>query len=81
MYPNNNMNQYYQNYSSNYQDYNNLYNNNIQDDRMIDGGFLAPLLLGGVAGYLVGRPNYYQYPYNYNYNNFYYYPYYQPFFY
>ena len=31
------------------------YNNG---DRFIGGGFLAPFLLGGVGGYLVGRPNY-----------------------
>ena len=28
------------------------------DDRFIGGGFLAPFLLGGVGGYLLGRPNY-----------------------
>lgn len=27
-------------------------------DRFIGGGFLGPLLLGGVGGYLLGRPNY-----------------------
>lgn len=27
-------------------------------DRFIGGGFLAPFLLGGVGGYLLGRPNY-----------------------
>ena len=27
-------------------------------DRFIGGGFLAPFLLGGVGGYLIGRPNY-----------------------
>lgn len=34
------------------------------DDRFFGGGFLAPFLLGGVAGSLVTRPNY-----NYGYNN------------
>ena len=29
------------------------------DDRFIGGGFLAPFLLGGVGGYLIGRPNNY----------------------
>ena len=80
MYPNNNMNQYYQNYPTNYQDYNNFYSNNNEGDRLVGGGLLGPLLLGGIAGYAIGRPNYYQYPYNYNYNNYYYYPYYQPYF-
>lgn len=28
------------------------------DDRFIGGGFLGPFLLGGVGGYLLGRPNY-----------------------
>lgn len=27
-------------------------------DRFFGGGFLAPFLLGGVGGYLLGRPNY-----------------------
>lgn len=36
------------NYSTNYND----------EDRFIGGGFLAPFLLGGVGGYLLGRPNY-----------------------
>ena len=27
-------------------------------DRFIGGGLLAPFLLGGVGGYLLGRPNY-----------------------
>ena len=56
-----------------------LSNNN---DRFFGGGFLAPLLLGGVAGYALGnnQPNYYYpqpfyYPNTY-YNNFNYYPYY-----
>lgn len=48
-----------------------------RNDRLFGGGFLAPLVLGGIAGYAIGRPNYYQpYPYNYYYNNFYYSPYY-----
>ena len=61
---------------------NNKMNNNMYNsgDRFF-GGFVAPLLLGGVAGYAIGnnRPNYYPYPYPYPapvyYNN-YYYPYY-----
>ncbi len=27
-------------------------------DRFFGGGFLGPFLLGGVGGYLLGRPNY-----------------------
>lgn len=62
---------------------NNKMNNNMYNfgDRFFGGGFVAPLLLGGVAGYAIGnnRPNYYPYPYPYPvpvyYNN-YYYPYY-----
>ena len=62
---------------------NNKMNNNMYNsgDRFLGGGFVAPLLLGGVAGYAIGnnRPNYYPYPYPYPapvyYNN-YYYPYY-----
>ena len=59
--------------------------NNANDQRFV-GGFFAPLLLGGVAGYAIGannRPNYYYpqpyyyYPYPTYYNNNYYYnPYY-----
>lgn len=32
------------------------------EDRFFGGGFLAPFLLGGVGGYLLGRPNYQQGP-------------------
>ena len=28
-------------------------------DRFIGGGFLGPFILGGIGGYLVGRPNNY----------------------
>ena len=28
------------------------------DDRFFGGGFLGPFILGGVGGYLLGRPNY-----------------------
>ena len=31
---------------------------NPNDDRFFGGGFLGPFLLGGVGGYLLGRPNY-----------------------
>lgn len=62
----------------------NAYNNN---ERF--GGFVVPLLLGGIGGYAIGATNwgnnnnyqtgyYYPYPYNYQYNNYYpnyYYPY------
>lgn len=56
-----------------------------EGDRFIGGGFVAPLILGGIAGYALGRPNYYPYPYpypvytpypSYSYNANYYYPYY-----
>ena len=52
-----------------------------QDDRFFAGGFLGPLLLGGVAGYAIGnnRPNYYYpqpYPYQPPIYNNYSYPYY-----
>ncbi len=57
---------------------------NQSNDRFLAGGFVAPLLLGGVAGYAIGnnnRPNYYYpQPYYYyppvSYSNNYYYPYY-----
>lgn len=41
-----------------------IYNNN-DDDRFIGGGFLGPFILGGIAGGLANRPNYYYpiYPY------------------
>lgn len=62
-----------------------MYRTNQNGDRFIAGGVVAPLLLGGVAGYALGttnRPNYY-YPQPYYYypmaysNNYYYYnPYY-----
>lgn len=79
MYSYNSIPQYNQNMyrSSNNYSYQN-------DDRLLGGGFIAPLLLGGVAGYAIGnnRPNYYPnyYPYPQPlpvyYNNNYYYPYY-----
>lgn len=56
--------------------------NYYNQDRFIGPGFVAPLLLGGIAGYAIGnnRPYYYPYPYYYPsnptyYNNFIYYPY------
>ena len=33
-----------------------IFDNN---DRFFGGGFLGPFILGGVGGYLLGRPNYY----------------------
>lgn len=66
----------------------NYINPNMSDDRFIAGGFIAPLLLGGVAGYAIGQNNnnnnrpmyyypqpYYYYPANFS-NNYYYSPYY-----
>ena len=63
------------------------YGYNTQNDDRFVGGLLAPLFLGGVAGYAIGynRPNYnqgfvpYSAPYMYPapmYTNNYYYPYY-----
>lgn len=74
MYPNYNM---VQSYPNMYRRNQNFYRNqrNINGDRFIGGGLIAPLLLGGIAGYAIGRPNYYPYPYNYYYNNYYYPPY------
>ncbi len=78
-------------YNYNIPQYNrNMYRGvNNNDQRFIGGGFIAPLLLGGVAGYAIGnnnRPNYYPtpyyyqqpyyYPYNYSNNYYYYNPYY-----
>ena len=82
-------------YSNNMSGYNTVYPSNTTysypvdsqgDDRFV-GGLLAPLFLGGVAGYAIGynRPNYNQgfvpapmpYPYQQPiYTNNYYYPYY-----
>ena len=57
MYTNYNIPQNRNNYQKNYKNYpTTTYYNNV--DRFIGGGFLAPFLLGGVGGYLVGRPNY-----------------------
>ena len=56
------------------------------DERFIGGGLIAPLLLGGVAGYAIGQNNYNNRPYMfytqpyynpYYYNNYYPYPYYR----
>ena len=38
-----------------------FYKNNLRpnnDERFLGGGFLGPFLLGGVGGYLLGKPNY-----------------------
>ena len=80
MYPNYNM---VQNMPSMYQKQQNFNRGRVQygnnNDRIV-GGALAPFLLGGIAGYAFGRPNFntypYPYPYSYSYNNFYYPPYY-----
>lgn len=69
---------YHYNYNMPQMNRNMYYNQN--DNRLIGGGFIGPLLLGGVAGYALGtgRPNYYPRPYYpMYYNNYYYYnPYY-----
>ena len=85
MYSNNNTNGYTQTSYPSYENY--PYGYNTQNDDRFVGGLLAPLFLGGVAGYAIGynRPNYNQgfipapYPYPYQtpmYTNNYYYPYY-----
>lgn len=80
MYSTNNMPQYSQNlyYKGG------TYTKGQDGDRFIGTGLLAPLFLGGVAGYAIGynRPNNYPYPYPMPYQgppvyyNNYYYPYY-----
>lgn len=63
MYPKNNM--YYRN---NYIRQNPTYIrtnhnfNNPNDERFFGGGIVAPLLIGGIAGYALGRPNYPYFP-------------------
>ena len=86
MYPYNyNMNQFSRNMYRN-RGFSRNYNSLNSGDRFIGGGFFAPLLLGGLAGYAIGNqqqnnsygPVYYPQPYYYPntyYNNFYYYPY------
>lgn len=85
MYSNNNTNSYSQTTYQPYGTYQYGYEN--QNDDRFAGGLLAPLFLGGVAGYAIGynRPNYNQgyvpapVPYPYPapmYTNNYYYPYY-----
>ena len=50
---------------------------NDNDERLL-GGFVGPLLLGGVAGYAIGQNNYNNRPYMYYTQPYpYYYPYYQ----
>lgn len=73
----------YNNYNYNIpQSRQNMYNRRNNNQRFIGGGFVAPFLLGGVAGFALGnnRPNYYPrpyyYPYQPYYGNYYYNPYY-----
>ena len=60
MYTNYNIPQNKINKPINYQTYPNYTTTTTytNGDRFIGGGFLAPFLLGGVGGYLIGRPNY-----------------------
>ena len=74
-------------YSYNYQypEYNQFRGTNISynpnDERFV-GGIIAPLLLGGVAGYAIGQNNNYSKPYMYYTQPYpYYYPYYNPYYY
>ena len=53
---------------------------NQSDERFIGGGLIAPLLLGGVAGYAIGQNNYNNRPYMF-YAQPYYNPYYNPYYY
>ena len=49
----------YNNYRSSNYDVTNYSTTAYNDgDRFFGGGLLAPFLLGGVGGYLLGRPNY-----------------------
>lgn len=54
----NNQNYMNNNYTTNYIPSNYGINTYSNDDRFFGGGILAPFLLGGVGGYLLGRPNY-----------------------
>ena len=55
--------------------------NNPNDERFV-GGLIAPLLLGGVAGYAIGQNNNYGRPYMFYTQPYpYYYPYYNPYYY
>ena len=55
--------------------------NNSNDERFIGGGIVAPLLLGGVAGYAIGQNNWNNNrPYMF-YTQPFYNPYYNPYFY
>lgn len=55
--------------------------NNQNDERFV-GGLIAPLLLGGVAGYAIGQNNNYGRPYAFYTQPYpYYYPYYNPYYY
>ena len=70
-------------YNYNIQDYNSIYTPAIDsknnDERLLGGGIIAPLLLGGVAGYAIGQNNYNR-PYMF-YTSPYYQPYYNPYYY
>jgi len=58
MYPNYNIPQRRQTMQSRRNYPNNPYRPNNDDRFLFGGGFLGPFLLGGIAGSLVGRPNY-----------------------
>ena len=50
-------------YNTNIPHYNNMYySNQNNDERLVGTGFVAPLLLGGVAGYAIGQNNWNNYP-------------------
>lgn len=68
-------------YPQQFYGYRNVQQNNPNDERFV-GGLIAPLLLGGVAGYAIGQNNNYGRPYMFYTQPYpYYTPYYNPYYY